>query len=354
MNFKRAGWKKAILAVVLLLSVSLLAVGCGEKKVATVNGEAISKSEFDQRKGTVQRYYETNYGINFSDESGADLLKNIQEIVLDQLVTEHILMQEARKNKIEATKEEVQARIDQDKLAVGGEQAYLEILKNQIKMSEKEYQAEVEKQIIVEKLYQQIVAGQTVTDEEIQKYYQENQSQYLVPMQIRARHILVATEEEAKTILNELKAGADFAQLALDKSIDPSAKQNQGDLGFFAEDASFVPEFKDAAFKLKVGEISAPIKTEYGYHIIKVEEQKESHQQSFEEVKASIAEELRASRESEKFEQYVEELRQQAKIDKEELPVPTPVNQPADSSPVNQEPAAPQDEAAQSTPNTSE
>jgi foldase protein PrsA len=273
---------------------------------------------------------------------------------LDQLVTEHILMQEARKNKIEATKEEVQARIDQDKLAVGGEQAYLEILKNQIKMSEKEYQAEVEKQIIVEKLYQQIVAGQTVTDEEIQKYYQENQSQYLVPMQIRARHILVATEEEAKTILNELKAGADFAQLALDKSIDPSAKQNQGDLGFFAEDASFVPEFKDAAFKLKVGEISAPIKTEYGYHIIKVEEQKESHQQSFEEVKASIAEELRASRESEKFEQYVEELRQQAKIDKEELPVPTPVNQPADSSPVNQEPAAPQDEAAQSTPNTSE
>lgn len=91
MNIKRAGWKKAILAVVLLLSVSLLAVGCGEKKVATVNGEAISKSEFDQRMGTVQRYYETNYGINFSDESGADLLKNIQEIVLDQLVTEHIL-----------------------------------------------------------------------------------------------------------------------------------------------------------------------------------------------------------------------------------------------------------------------
>lgn len=331
MNSKVIWYRKTILGVVLLLVVGLLVTGCGEKKLATVNGEVVTQSEFERRLDTVQRYYESNMGVTFEGESGAEMLKNLQEMVLDQLVTEHLLQQEARKQKLTATKEEVQARIEQDKLSVGGEEAYLDILKNQVKMTEREYQTEVEKQIVVEKLYQQVVGTQTVSDEEIQNYYEENKANYIQPEQIKARHILVATEEEGNNILKEIKAGADFAQLAAEKSIDPSAKENQGDLGYFAEDAQFVQEFKDAAFKLKVGEMtSKPVKTEFGYHIIRIEDKKSAGQQSFEEVKGSIGEELKSNKESTQFQQYLEDLRNQAKIEKQELPAPasTPGNTP--------------------------
>lgn len=319
----RAWGRKVALLTILLLTVSLLSVGCGEKKVATVNGEAVTKSQFERRLATVQNYYESNMGIKFEEESGAEMLKNLQEMVLDQMVTEHLLLQEARKQGIKVDKEEVKNQIEQDKLMVGGQEVYLEILKNQLKMTETEYQAEVEKQIMVEKLYEQVVAGQVVSDEEIQKYYQENQAQFAVPEQIRARHILVATEKEANDIIQQLKAGADFGQLAVEKSIDPSAKENKGDLDYFSKDAQFVAEFKDAAFKLKVGEMTQkPVKTEFGYHVIKVEDKKAARQQTLDEVKTSITEELKSNKESEKFQQYVEDLRKQAKIEKEELTAP--------------------------------
>jgi peptidyl-prolyl cis-trans isomerase C len=323
MGIKGAWNYKKIMGIVLILVMGLLATGCGEKKIATVNGEVVTMGEFERRLETVQRYYESNMGLQFEGESGAEMLKNLQEMVLDQLITEHLLQQEARKKDIKATKEEVQERIEQDKLMVGGEQAYLDILKNQVKMTEKEYQAEVEKQIVVEKLYKQVVEVQTVSDEEIQNYYEENKGDFYSPEQIKARHILVATEEEGNALIKRINSGADFAQLAVENSIDPTANENQGDMGYFAEDAQFVPEFKEAAFKLKVGEITAkPIKTQFGYHIIKVEDRKAAGQQSLAEVKDSISEELKSNKESNHFQLYLEDLRQQAKIEKEELPTP--------------------------------
>ncbi|NLK51966.1 MAG: hypothetical protein GX295_05940 [Syntrophomonadaceae bacterium] len=323
MKLKGAFCRKAALTLLLLFAVVLFLGGCGEKKVASVNGEAITQKEFEQRLATVQQYYEANLGIKFEEESGAEMLKYLQEMVLDQMVTEHILLQEARKQGVKAAKEEVQQRIDQDKLMVGGEKAYLDILKNQLKMSEREYTQEVEKQIMIEKLYEQVVAGITVGEEEVQKYYQENIEQFALSEQVRARHILVATEAEGNAIIQQLKNGADFAQLAVEKSIDPTAKENQGDLNYFAKDSEFDTKFTEAAFKLKTGEMTLkPVKTDFGYHVIKVEDRKPAHQQTLEEVKDSIIEELKTSKESEKFQQYVEDLRQQAKIEKEELPAP--------------------------------
>ena len=336
MGIRGVRYRKTIIGVVLILVLGLLAAGCGEKKVASVNGEAISQNEFEKRMSTVQTYYESNMGMTFEGENGAVMLKNLQNMVLDQLITEHLLQQEARKLNITATKEEVQQRIDQDKLMVGGEEAYLEILQNQVKMTEKEYQTEVEKQIIIEKLFEQVVAGQTVSQEEVQQYYEENKESFNQTEQIRARHILVATEEEAKELIKQLNAGADFGQLALEKSTDPSAKENQGDLGYFDRNAQFVAEFKDAAFKLKVGEMTTkPVKTEWGYHIIKVEDLKPAGQLSFEQVKDSISEELRSGKEGAKFQEFLEEVRNQAKIEKEELLAPTAANPPqATDSPV--------------------
>ena len=124
---------------------------------------------------------------------------------------------------------------------------------------------------IVEEVYLQRIIAKSVTEETLRKRYDEYVKKTPARQEISARHILVQTESEAKDILTELKKGADFAELAKTRSIDPSAKEQGGDLGFFTRD-EMVPEFSNAAFKLKDGETSpAPVKTQYGWHIIKVE-----------------------------------------------------------------------------------
>ncbi|KAI7244482.1 hypothetical protein KC345_g12150, partial [Hortaea werneckii] len=109
----------------------------------------------------------------------------------------------------------------------------------------------------------------TVTDDDISKYYDENKATFTQEEEVRASHILVETKEEADAIVKQLKDGADFATLAKEKSADTGSKDKGGDLDFFKR-ADMVAEFSDAAFKLKVGETSGAVKTDYGYHIIKV------------------------------------------------------------------------------------
>ena len=138
--------------------------------------------------------------------------------------------------------------------------------------------------VLMEALLQD--AGQAaVTDEAMHKVYDEAVKQMPPEEEVHARHILVATEDEAKEIEAELKKGADFATLAKEKSKDPGAADG-GDLGYFTKD-QMVPEFADAAFKLDKGQISDPVKTQFGWHIIKVEDKRTKPTPTFDEVKAS-------------------------------------------------------------------
>jgi peptidyl-prolyl cis-trans isomerase C len=150
----------------------------------------------------------------------------------------------------------------------------------------KERVAQVEERVI-EEVYVQRLIEKSVTDAALHKRYDEYVKTTAAQQEISARHILVQTEDEAKDIRAQLVKGADFAQLARDKSIDPSAKAQGGDLGFFKRD-EMVPEFSDAAFKLKDGEISQPVKTQYGWHIIKVEAHR-TQQPSFATMKDKLA-----------------------------------------------------------------
>jgi peptidyl-prolyl cis-trans isomerase C len=124
---------------------------------------------------------------------------------------------------------------------------------------------------VIEEVYLQRIIEKQVTEDALKKRYVDYVKKTPARQEVAARHILVQTEAEAKDILAELKKGADFAELAKAKSIDPSAKEAGGDLGYFTRE-EMVPEFSNAAFKLKDGEISpAPVKTQFGWHIIKVE-----------------------------------------------------------------------------------
>ena len=112
-----------------------------------------------------------------------------------------------------------------------------------------------------------------VTDAEKKKLYDEEIGKVKPEDEVRARHILVESEAEIKEIAAKLKAGGDFAALAKEKSKDPGSAAEGGDLGFFSN-GQMVPEFSEAAFKLKAGEISEPVKTQFGWHILKVEERR--------------------------------------------------------------------------------
>jgi len=152
------------------------------------------------------------------------------------------------------------------------------------------------------------------TDDAMKKVYEEASKQITGEQEVRARHILVESEDEAKAIKAELDKGADFAELAKKKSKDPGASDG-GDLGFFTKD-QMVPEFSAVAFTLDAGKISDPVKSQFGWHIIKVEEKRSRQAPGFEQVKGQI--ETYVTRKAQA--DYVAKLREAAKVERMDKP----------------------------------
>src|ERR1700719_2678833 len=155
------------------------------------------------------------------------------------------------------------------------------------------------------------------TDEAMKKVYEDASKQITGEQEVHARHILVETEDEAKAVAEELKKGADFAELAKKKSKDPGASDG-GDLGFFTKD-QMVPEFSNVAFSLEPGKISDPVKSQFGWHIIKVEEKRNRKAPEFEQVKSQI--ETYVARKAQA--DYVTKLREAAKVERMDKPEDT-------------------------------
>jgi peptidyl-prolyl cis-trans isomerase C len=152
------------------------------------------------------------------------------------------------------------------------------------------------------------------TDENMKKVYEEAAKQITGEQEVHARHILVETEDQAKKIEDELKKGADFAELAKKESKDPGASDG-GDLGFFTKE-QMVPEFSTTAFALEPGKISDPVKTQFGWHIIKVEEKRTRKAPDFEQVKPQIETYVVRKAQAD----YVAKLRTAAKVERMDKP----------------------------------
>jgi peptidyl-prolyl cis-trans isomerase C len=153
-------------------------------------------------------------------------------------------------------------------------------------------------------------AKTALTDEALKQTYDEAVKSMSGQEEVRARHILVEGEDEAKAILEQLKGGADFAKLAKEKSKDPGAAEG-GDLGYFTKD-QMVPEFADVAFKMYPGQLSNPVKTQFGWHVIKVEDKRIKQPPEFEKVKDQIEAYLARKAQSD----FIAKLRQSAKVER--------------------------------------
>ncbi|HHX26902.1 MAG TPA: hypothetical protein GX721_09575, partial [Firmicutes bacterium] len=179
--------------------------------------------------------------------------------------------------------EDVQSELDRPADQFGST-AGLEQVLSQYGMSLDDLRGQIKSTLLLEGIAAKDV---TVEEEELKTYYEENKDRYTEPEQVKARHILVEDEETAKSILKKLESGEDFAEIAKEKSSDSGSKDKGGDLGFF-ERGVMDASFEEAAFNLGIGETSAPVKTMFGYHIIRVEDKKPERLAAFEEVQDDV------------------------------------------------------------------
>lgn len=288
MSLRTLSLKHKVVVVVIILSlVSGLFIGFRQflsdpsgNVVASVNGEKITKDELYQL-----------------------LLKQAGQQGLNLLIAQRIVDLEAKKQKITISDAEIKEALEEYYDHYGGEETFTQI----IEMSGTSL-AEVKKNLVstmkIKKLLEPRIK---VTEEEMKAFFEENKEDFAQEEQVKARHILVATEKEAQEIKDKLAKGEDFAALAKEYSTDDSTKNNGGQLGFFNR-GDMVPEFEKAAFALAVGEISAPVKTEYGYHLIKVEEKKEAAAPNYEKSKVDIKEYLFNQKLQQEYNPWLQEV----------------------------------------------
>ncbi len=152
-----------------------------------------------------------------------------------------------------------------------------------------------------------------VEEEDLKEFYEKNKEQFVVQESVKASHILVKTEEEAKEILKKENISENFSELAKEFSSCPS-KDDGGNLGEFTR-GRMVPEFEEAAFNLEVNKISEPVKTQFGYHIIKVTDKKEKKNKSFEEARPELENAVLMKKQQDVYMNRVEELKKDIKVE---------------------------------------
>lgn len=182
--------------------------------------------------------------------------------------------------------------------------------------NEKEYIDLLErakKEILTQTAISKVMAQVTVTDQEVKDYYNANQKMFVEPEMVSAKHILVETKEKAEEIISEINDGLSFEEAAQKYSSCPSKGQG-GNLGKFSR-GQMVPEFEEAAFNLEIGVVSEPVKTQFGYHLIKVEEKIESEAKEFNEVESMIKNTLLQQRQTFKYSQLNSELREKYTVE---------------------------------------
>ncbi len=243
----------------------------GDQAVATVNGHKITLDFFNKVLGQAPV------------QAGQEMTPVVKRQVLDKLVEFELAAQAAEKEGLDKTQE----FIDTVEFA-RKQQLYAALIRTKILDKVK------------------------VTPEDVSAYYDTHKDEFKAEEEVKASHILVDTEDEAKKIKERLDKGEDFAEVAKASSKCPSASRG-GDLGFFGK-GRMVPEFEKAAFALKVGEVTGPVKTQFGWHIIKVTERKDARIKSKDEVKQEIEQKLLQDKQKKAYDDMMVKYRAGAEV----------------------------------------
>ena len=246
-----------------------------DKIIAKINGKAIYESEVKEK---ITRYAGMN-ALGENDNFNYDTLgKDVKDEIIKRIIFGEMILTEAQKLKLNESVEYKQA------LDLAGKQ-------------------------LLQKMYLDKVIKENITEAKLQEKYKQMAAEQANKEEYKASHILVKTEDEAKDIKKKLDKGGDFSALAKEFSLD-SNKDDSGSLGYFSK-GQMVAAFEEATAALKVGEISGPVKTDFGYHIIKLEDKRKAKAPEFEQIRSKLYDDLAAQF----LEDYLAKLKIQNKVE---------------------------------------
>lgn len=261
-------YTKIRFAPALIAALVAGAVFAADKPVAVVNGVAIPQTQMD-------------FILKQLSERGAKDSPELRAKIRDDLITKEVVAQEAAKKGLE-------------------KDADVQMEMNFAKQN-----------VLLKAFVANYQKSNTISDDQLKAKYDELKAQQVPSKEYHARHILVKTEAEANAIIASLKKGKKFEDLAKDKSEDPGSKTNGGDLGWAAP-TNFVKEFSDAMVKLNKGQVTqTPVKSQFGYHIIKLEDTRVPQPPAFEEVKANIQQQMQGQA----LDKFIADLKAKAKVE---------------------------------------
>ena len=334
---------KKIIALTLSSLLCISAVGCSSKKnnndiVATVNGNNITVKQFESTLALYKESLEAMYGSTIWDtevEAGVKYKDKFKDIMLDQMIDIEAVCEQARKDKLAPSEEEVDKAFEELKKNIDADEEYKKKLEG-LGIDDTYLRSQQEQDLTIQKYKENFDKNLKISDEEMKKYYEEHKADYYKD-EVKASHILISTvddngkelsevclcrriinreakkeaKKKAEEVLKKAKSGEEFSELAKEYSDDSSASKG-GDLGYFTK-GQMVQPFEEAAFSLKSGEISGLVESEYGYHIIKVYD-KIDKQLTFDEVKDEIKKTLT----EDKYMESIEAITKKAKVEKNE------------------------------------
>jgi parvulin-like peptidyl-prolyl isomerase len=295
-----------------LLAAALLIAGCGggsskavpADAVAVVGGDTISKTQFNDLLEGAKRTYAARKTP--FPKAGTTQYKSLQDQAMQYLVQQSELGQRAKDLGVAVTDKDVADRLKQIKTQYfgGNEARYQQQLKQQ-GLTETQIKKDLHSQILSEKLYKKVTGDVTVSDADVKSYYDAHKTSYQQKASRDVRHILVSSQKLADTLEAQLKAGGNFAALAKKYSKDPGSAKQGGKLTI--SKGQTVPPFDKAAFTLKANQISAPVRTTYGWHIIEaLGPVKPAKQTPLKDVKDQIRQQLLQTKKTEKMTQWVD------------------------------------------------
>jgi peptidyl-prolyl cis-trans isomerase C len=288
--------------------------------VAVVNGKNISQESLQQKLSFVEKRY-ASQGGQLSDEQ----LSMIKKDILERMIEKELLYQESKEAGISVGDEKVNSQLEQFKAKFPNDEAYQAQL-SQLGYTEEMIRKEIRENMAIQELIEQEIASDIeISDTELKAYYDENTEQFTTPEQVKARHILVKTDqsdseeqkkearEEIEAIQKRLEEGEKFEELAKEESEGPSGKKG-GDLGYFSK-GRMVKPFEEAAFAMEPGNVSDIVETRFGFHLIKVEDKKPASKKGYEEVKKEIRQQIKNEKVKQSIDNYVSTLREKATIE---------------------------------------
>ena len=259
----------------------------GKDAIAIVNGDKISKEDYKEEMSF--------YGAMLASR------QNLKNSIVQMMVQDKLISDDMKANKIEVADKDVNEAFLNSVKQFGGQEQFDKML-DDYNMDVEKFKDTVRKDLMYQKHKEWFTKENPVTDEEIKEYYEDNKDEFA---KRDASHILVEDEKTAKEIKEKLDNGEDFAKLAKEYSKDSANAENGGNLGTFSK-GQMVKEFEDAVFNLKEGEISNPVKTQFGYHIIKLNKVADSVEDNKEAIKNALTDK--------KYADYIKELNEKANV----------------------------------------